>query len=107
MSGRYRSRIVPATMTLGERVAREKGVYPEARSGFDIAFRIFYASDWLSGYLIANQLLLMVGLPGIFLVYWDERFQGTIGWTSDGWVMVGIEPRLVVALGEWIEVYYE
>jgi len=64
MPGRYRTRIVPPTMSLGERVARDKGVYPEARTGWDIPFRIFFSNRWLEGYLLANQLRLMVGVPG-------------------------------------------
>jgi hypothetical protein len=102
-----RTGIVPPIMTLGERVAREKGIYPEAKRGWDIPFRIYYSKHWLEGYLIASDLKLMIGLPGAFLVYWDERFQGTICWKIDGWEMPGIDPDLVVALGEWIVAYYQ
>jgi hypothetical protein len=107
MSGRYRSRIVPPIMTLGERVARERGVYPEAHSGHDIQFKIYISDEWLSGYLIPNGLRLMIGLPGSFLVYWDERFHGTISWTIDGWMMPGTAAELVAALGEWVVIYYQ
>jgi hypothetical protein len=107
MLGRYQSRIVPPMMSLGECVARDKGVYPEAKTGWDIPFRIFYSNHCLEGYLIANSLRLMVGVPGMFLVFWNERFHGTICWTSDGWVMAGVDPGLVEVLGDWIEAYYE
>jgi hypothetical protein len=107
MAGRYRSRIVPAMMTLGERVAREKGVYPEAHAGWDIQLKIYYKNRWLDGYLIPNSLRLMIGLPGSYLVFWEERFQGTISWTANGWIMAGTDPDLVVALAEWIVLWYE
>jgi hypothetical protein len=94
-------------MTLGERLARDKGVYPEAKSGRDIPFRIFFSNHWLAGYLIPNSLRLMIGVPGTFLVFWDERFQETICWSSKSWVMYGVGPDLVETLGEWIEAYYE
>jgi len=94
-------------MTLGERVARTKGDYPEAHSGHDIPFKVFYYGQWQDGYMIANKIKLMIGLPGSFLVYWDERYQGTICWSIDGWMMPGIDPQLVGALGEWIASYYQ
>ena len=59
------------------------------------------------GHTLANRLRLVVGVPGTFLVYWDERFHGTISWKIDGWVMAGVDPDLVAVLGEWIVVYYQ
>jgi|SRR5450432_2518284 hypothetical protein len=107
MPGRYRSRIVPPIMSLAERVARGKGVYPESHTGWDIPFNVRISGRWIIGYLIANDLKLMIGLPGSFLVYWEVRFQGTISWTANGWIMAGTDPDLVVALGEWIVLWYE
>jgi hypothetical protein len=108
MSGRYRTRIVPPTMTLGERVARDKGVFPQANSGWDIPFRIYYSKEWLEGYLIANQLRLMVGVPGMLLVFWDERYRGMLTWSSKGWATDGeIEQGLADLLGDWVVLYYE
>ncbi len=108
MRGRYRTRIVPPTMTLGERVAREKGVYPEAHMGCDIPFRIFYSKSWLEGYLLANKIRLMVGVPGTFLVFWDDRYRGTLSWIAEGWKMDGgIENPLAEALGYWVAIYYQ
>jgi hypothetical protein len=108
MSGRYRTRIVPPTMTLGERVARDKGVFPQANTGWDIPFRIYYSKEWLEGYLIPNQLRLMIGVPGTFLVFWDGRYRGTLSWTTDKWVIDGgIEQGLAEKLGEWVVLYYE
>jgi hypothetical protein len=94
-------------ITLGERVARDKGVYPEAHAGWDIQFRIYHSNRWLDGYLIPNNLRLMIGLPGSYLVFLDERFQGTLSWTAYGWMMDKTDPDLVVALGEWIVLWYE
>src|ERR1700759_5547929 len=101
MSGRYRTRIVPPTMTLGERVARDKGVFPQANTGWDIPFRIFYSKEWLEGYMLANQLRLMIGVPGTFLVFWNERYRGMLTWTANGWLMDGgIEQGVSDGLGE-------
>jgi len=94
-------------MTLEERVAREKGIYPEAGTGWDIPFLIFYNKKSLAGCLLANQLRHITGVPGTFLVYWDLRFRGVINFTSDGWVMPRQDPDMVYALGEWIVIYYQ
>jgi len=108
MPGRYRSRIVPPAMTLGERVARDKGVYPEANSGWNIDFKIFYKGKWILGHMLANQLRLMIGMPGSFLVFWDARFQGILSWAADGWLMpMCNDMDLIAMLGEWIEIYYQ
>jgi hypothetical protein len=108
MPGRYRTRIVPPTMTLGERVAREKGVFPDSNTGCDIPFRIFYSKKWLEGYLLANQLWLMVGVPGMYLVFWEERYRGLLSWDFKCWAMDGgIELGLVEVLGDWVVMYYE
>ena len=93
-----------ATMTLEERVARERGMYPDAGTG---PFLIFYNKKSLEGYILANQLRHITGVPGTFLVFWDLRFRGVINYTSDGWVMERQDPDLVYALGSWIELYYE
>jgi hypothetical protein len=50
----------------------------------------------------------MVGVPGIFLVFWDERYRGMLTWTAKGWIMDGgIEQGLTNALGEWIVIYFQ
>jgi hypothetical protein len=50
----------------------------------------------------------MVGVPGMFLVFWEERFRGLLTWTANGWVMDGgIEQWLTDKLGEWVVLYYE
>jgi hypothetical protein len=95
-------------MTLGERVARDKGVFPEAQTGWDIPFRSYYSKRWLEGYLLANQLRLMAGVPGTFLVFWEERFRGLLTWTANGWTMDGgIEQGLTDKQGEWVVLWNE
>lgn len=94
-------------MTLEEKVSRQVGVYPDAGTGWDIPFMIWYNRKNLEGYLLANQLRHISGLPGKFLVYWDLRFRGVIHYTNDGWEMPRQDPDMVQALGEWIELYYE
>jgi hypothetical protein len=94
-------------MTLEERVAREQGVYPDSGQGWDIPFQIWYGKKSLEGFLLANQLRHIMGLPGTFLVFWDLIFRGVINYTKDGWVMVGQDPDLVYALAEWIVLYYQ
>jgi hypothetical protein len=103
----FKKRIVPPVMTLEERVAREKGIYPDSGTGWNIPFQIFYSGKSLSGYLIANHVRHINGLPGTFLVYWDLRFRGVINWTSDGWTLERTDSDLVYALGEWITIYYQ
>ena len=108
MPSRYRTRIVPPLMTLGERVARDKSVFPKAGTGWDMPIRIYYSKEWLEGYMLANQLRLMVGVPGTFLVYWEERYRGILTWTADKWIMDGgIEQGLANVLGDWVVMYYE
>jgi hypothetical protein len=82
-------------------------MYPDAGTGWDIPFLIFYRKESLDGYLLANQLKHITGVPGTFLVFWDLRFRGVINYTSDGWIMERQDPDLVFALGSWIELYYE
>lgn len=96
-----------STMTLEERVAREKGIYPNAGTGWDIPFRIFYSKKSLEGFLLANHVRHITGVPGTFLVFWDLRFRGVINYTSEGWVMERTDPDLVYALGEWLILYYQ
>src|ERR1700710_2817426 len=91
------------SMTLEERVSRAVRVYPDAGTGWDIPFIIFYNKKSLEGYLLANQLRHITGVPGTFLVYWDLRFRGFINYTSEGWVMERQDRNLVAALGAWIE----
>ena len=101
-------RSVPPAMSLGERVAREKGIYPDAGTNYDIPFMIFYSNKSQDGYLIADQIPHITGVPGTFLVYWDNRFRGVVNYTFEGWEMDGGHSReLVVALGEWIVIYYQ
>ena len=100
-------RNVPPSMTLEERVARERGMYPDAGTGWDIPFVIWYGKKSLNGFLLANQLRHITGVPGTFLVFWDLRFRGAINYTSEGWEMPRHNPDLVYALGNWIEIYYE
>jgi hypothetical protein len=108
MPGRYRTRIVPPMMTLEERVAREKGMFPQANTDWAIPFRIFCSKEWLEGYFIANLFRLMLGVPGTFLVFWDGQYMGSLSRTTDKWVMDGgIEAGLTETFGEWIELYYE
>ena len=95
-------------MSLGERLAREKGIYPDAGTGYDIPFMIFYSNKSQDGFLIANQVRYIAGIPGSFLVYWDLRFRGVINYTSEGWEMQeGHFSELVNALGEWLVLYYQ
>ncbi len=96
------------SMSLGERVARDKGIYPDTGNGWDIPFMVYYAKRSLDGYLLANHVRHITGVPGTFLVYWELRFRGVIHYTSDGWEMTGGHDRdLVYALGQWIVLYYQ
>lgn len=97
---------VANNISLEERWARDNGTYPDINTGWDIAFIIFYSKKSLTGILPANHVRHIMGLPGTFLVYYDNRFRGVINWTSDGWEMKHSEPEMVFALGEWIELYY-
>jgi len=78
-------------MTLGERVAREKGIYPEAKGGWDISFRIFYSRQWLEGYLIANHLQLMIAYQALFWFTGMKGFKDL----STGKLMGGKWPGLI------------
>jgi hypothetical protein len=94
-------------MSLEEKIAREKGLYPDSNTGWNIPFMIWYGKKSLEGFLLANQLRHITGVPGTFLVYWDLRFRGVINYTSDGWEMPRQDPDMVEALGEWIVLYYQ
>ena len=99
---------VANNISLEERMARDQGSYPDINTGWDITFLIFYGSNKnLSGILLANHVRHIMGLPGTFLVFYDNRFRGVINWTSHGWEMKFHNPELVFALGEWIELYYQ
>ena len=94
--------------SLEERRARERGCYPDINTGWDIPFIIFYLNKSLSGILLANHVRHIMGVPGTFLVYYDNRFRGVINWTSDGWEMAkSFEEDFVFALGEFIQSYYQ
>jgi len=81
-------------------------MYPDAGTGWDILFMIFYNKKSLEGYLLSNQLRHITSVPGTFLVCWELRFRGVINYTSEGWEMPRQDPVLVYALGNWIELYY-
>jgi hypothetical protein len=89
----FKKRIVLPVMTLEERISREKGIYPESGTSWDIPFQIFYSKKSLDGFLLANQVRHIVGLPGSFLVYWELRFRGVIMWTAKEWVMERTDPE--------------